>query len=90
VARALVTDWWDERKAAGNPPAQKFIAIVNVVDGVLANGVSAEAVSWALRNAPTVSGGAIQMALSRRNGHGYGRPSTTDTALQMIRDGRRR
>lgn len=90
VARALVTDWWDERKAAGDPPAQRFVAVVGVVDGVLANGVAAEAVGWALRHVPTVSGGAIQMALSRRNGNGHdGRSSTTDTALRMIRDGRR-
>jgi hypothetical protein len=90
VARALVTEWWEERQAAGNPPAQRFVAVLGVVDGVLANGVDAEAVGWALRNAPTVSGGAIQMALSRRNGTGYGQsPSTTDTALRMIRDGRR-
>lgn len=88
MARAMVTDWWDERKAAGDPPAQPFMAVVKVVERVLANGVAAAAVAWALRNVPTVSAGAIEMALSRRAGRGQARSSTTATALRMIRDGR--
>lgn len=82
-----MSDWWDERKAAGQPSAQKFIAVAKVVEGVLANGVTEADVAWALRHVPTVSAAAIEMALSRRAGRGRHQPSSTAaTAFRMLNE----
>lgn len=65
LARSIVTAWWDERKAAGNPVAQKFIACVKVVETMLSQGVEPRRIEFALRDALTVSTGALEFSIQR-------------------------
>lgn len=58
--------WWDERKAAGNPVGQPFIACTKVVQTMLAQDVPASRIEWALRHAPVCSTGALEMAIQQR------------------------
>lgn len=81
-AQSIVREWWDARVAAGSPPAQKFIGIQRVVEQALRNGVSDADLRWALPRCPTVSGGAIEMALSQRRGRGRGRGDAQQDSLQ--------
>ncbi len=87
-AKEIVDAWWLERKAADHPPAQSFIAVRKVVEGCLANGVARKRIEWALRNSPTVSAGAFEMAinneLSRRNGRS--KPDQQTDAIRRVHD----
>lgn len=87
-ATALLRAWWDELVAAGEPtPAQPWPAMLQVVRAMLKAGHAESRVAWALRNSPTVSTGALTMAINRRLGKGT-RRSSTATALDMMRAGR--
>lgn len=66
VARELVKVFHEERRAAGQPGVAKFIGAVKVVQAMLAAGHEPDALAWAMRHAPTVSTGALEVALSRR------------------------
>lgn len=64
-AKAIVDPWWQERQTSGNPVGQRYIACVKVVAIMLAQGVAASRVAWALRHAPVVSTGALEMVIQR-------------------------
>lgn len=66
AAAELVTAWWEERKAAGNPVGQPFIACTKVVASMLGQGVAANRIEWALRAAPVCSTGALEFAIQHR------------------------
>lgn len=65
ASREIVKDWWD---ATTPKPAQKFVAVVKIVERMLRAGWPPQAVRWALGRAPTPSVGTLEFALrsSRR------------------------
>ena len=75
AAHAIITEWWEERAAEGNPVGQPFIACKKVVAGMLRQGVKPTRLSWALRHSPVVSTAALELAIQSRlqNGHANGR-----------------
>lgn len=82
TATALVRAWWDERKAAGNPVGQPFIACAKVVKTMLAQDVPANRIEYALRTAPVCSTGALEMAIQQRLSK-PARSAPVDLARQM-------
>jgi hypothetical protein len=79
-AQTILNPWWEERKSADLPVAQSWAACRAVIAICLANGVSEEDVAWALRHAPAVSGGAIEMALNLRSKSGPKRDENITTS----------
>lgn len=61
-ATQLVREWWEAQDAR---PQQNFIGAVQVVERALRTGWSEEDLRLALRNAPVVSGAALQIARSK-------------------------
>lgn len=88
-ATTLLRGWWDELKTAGEPtPAQPWPAMLQVVRAMLKAGHPENRVAWALRNSPTVSTGALTMAINMRLGKGRAVDDTTSRAIRMIGGGR--
>lgn len=94
-ARALIAEWWEERKAAGNPVGQPYIACVKVVTGMLKQGVTVQRLAFGLRHAPVVSTGALELTIQREVQRRAGAPpgstareregSVLDAALERAR-----
>lgn len=57
-AKAIVDAWWETLEVK---PAQPYIAIVKVIDKCLKSGWSAELIASALREAPVISGAALDL-----------------------------
>lgn len=81
LADEITRRWWDERKAAGNAPAQAFPAARSVVRTALGNGVNADELQRALPRISAqgfaISGGTIETALGQLRRTGQRAPASS-------------
>lgn len=73
AAKRVVDEWWEWRQERGETPVQPYIAVLRIVDTALRQGVSVNDMAAALQDTPTVTGAALEFALSKRRGR-VGRP----------------
>lgn len=83
-ASVILRDFHDH---ADPKPAQPWPAMLGVVRKMLSAGWSEPEVAWALRDAPTVSAGALTFSLNRRGGpsNGNGRPMGLEAVHEYAR-----
>lgn len=66
AVRVLLDAWWQERRDAGNPVGQKYVACLGVVRAMAKQGVQLNRIAYALRHSPVVSAAALELAIQNQ------------------------
>lgn len=84
-AKQILNDYWEECQRKGLPVPSNYIAAVKVLERLILAGWSEDRLAQAVREAPTISGGALEFAL--RKSHVPSRQGAADRLAARLLGG---